>query len=115
MGTKPRNELKDDAVPTLFQHSQCSSRKRISSIERASTERFHRSFHGADFLIIFKKKKKERGNVLKYNLLDIDPEAVVQSFIKKETLTLVFSCEFYEISKNTFFTEHLWTTASVDR
>ena len=25
---------------------------------------------------------------------------------------LVFSCEFYEISKNTFFTEHLWETAS---
>ena len=23
----------------------------------------------------------------------------------------VFSCEFWEISKNTFFTEHLWTTA----
>ena len=28
------------------------------------------------------------------------------------TLALVFSCEFCEISKNTFFTEHLWTTAS---
>ena len=24
----------------------------------------------------------------------------------------MFSCEFYEISKNAFFTEHLWTTAS---
>ena len=24
----------------------------------------------------------------------------------------VFSCEFYEVSKNTFFTEHLRTTAS---
>ena len=24
-------------------------------------------------------------------------------FIKKETLAQVFSCEFYEISKNTFF------------
>ena len=108
MGTKPRKELKDDAVPTLFQHSQCSSRKRISSIERASTERFHRSFHGTDFLRMYR-------NVSKYNLLDIDPEAVVQSFIKKKTLAQVFSCEFYEISKNTFFTEHLWTTASVDR
>ena len=60
MGTKARNELKDDAVPALFQHSQCSSRKRISSIERSNTERFHRSFHGTDFLIIFKKKKKKR-------------------------------------------------------
>ena len=25
----------------------------------------------------------------------------------------VFSCEFCKISKNTFFTEHLWTTTSV--
>ena len=24
----------------------------------------------------------------------------------------MFSCEFSKISKNTFFTEHLWTTAS---
>ena len=32
------------------------------------------------------------------------------NFIKKETLE-VFSCEFYEISENTFFTKHLWTTA----
>ena len=26
----------------------------------------------------------------------------------------MLSCEFYEISKNTFSTEHLWTTASVN-
>ena len=34
------------------------------------------------------------------------------NFIKKETLAQMFSCEFCEIFKNTFFTEHLWTTAS---
>ena len=34
------------------------------------------------------------------------------NFIKKEILVQVFSCEFREISKNNFFTEHLWTTAS---
>ena len=34
------------------------------------------------------------------------------NFIKKESLALVFSCEFCEISKSTSFTEHLWTTAS---
>ena len=34
------------------------------------------------------------------------------NFIKKETLAQVFFCEFCEISKNTFFTEHLWATAS---
>ena len=31
----------------------------------------------------------------------------------KETLAQVFSCEFCKISKNTFFTEHLWSIASV--
>ena len=35
------------------------------------------------------------------------------SFIKKETLAQLFSWEPHEISKNTFFTEHLWTTAFV--
>ena len=34
--------------------------------------------------------------------------------MKKETLAQVFSREFCEISKNTFFTEHLWATASED-
>ena len=38
------------------------------------------------------------------------PEAC--NYIKKETLAQVFSCEFCEICKNIFFTEHLWTTAS---
>ena len=36
-------------------------------------------------------------------------------FIKKEILTQVFSCEFCEIFKITFFTEHLWTTSSVEQ
>ena len=35
----------------------------------------------------------------------------LQLYLKK-TLTQVFSCEFCQISKNTFFTEHLWMTAS---
>ena len=35
------------------------------------------------------------------------------NFIKKETVAQVFSCEFCEIFKNTFFTEYLWTTASI--
>ena len=33
------------------------------------------------------------------------------NFVKKETLAQVFSYEFYEISKNTFLIEQLWTTA----
>ena len=35
------------------------------------------------------------------------------NFIKKETLAQVFSFDFCEISKNTFFTEHVWATASL--
>ena len=38
------------------------------------------------------------------------PEAC--NFIKRETLAQVFSCEFCEIFKNTFFTGHLRTTVS---
>ena len=34
------------------------------------------------------------------------------NFIKKETVTQVFSCEFCEIFKNTFFREQLRATAS---
>ena len=33
-------------------------------------------------------------------------------FFKKETLAQVLFCEFFEISKNIFFTEHLRATAS---
>ena len=33
------------------------------------------------------------------------------NFIKKETLAQVFSCEFCEICKNTFFDKHLQMTA----
>ena len=34
------------------------------------------------------------------------------NFMKKETQAQLFSYEFCEIFKKTFFTEHLWTTAS---
>ena len=34
------------------------------------------------------------------------------NFIQKESLAEVFFCELSEISQSTFFTEHLWTTAS---
>ena len=34
------------------------------------------------------------------------------NFIKKEALRQVFSCEFYQISKNSVFIEHLLAFAS---
>ena len=39
-------------------------------------------------------------------------KVVLKNFAK--TPAQVFSCEFCEISKNTFFTEHLWATASTN-
>ena len=39
-------------------------------------------------------------------------DSLKRDFIKKETLTQVFSCEFCKISKTIFFIEHLWATAS---
>ena len=44
--------------------------------------------------------------------LFIKLQAEACNFITKETLAQVFSCDFSEISKNTFFTEHIRTTAS---
>ena len=42
------------------------------------------------------------------------PESLLMKkrLFKIETLAQVFSCEFYEISKDTFFAEHLRVTAS---
>ena len=40
-------------------------------------------------------------------------QASACNFVKKEALAHVFFCEFCEISRNTFFTEHLQATASV--
>ena len=46
------------------------------------------------------------------SLFKIKLQASACNFIKKETLSQIFSCEFHEISKNIIFTEHLWATAS---
>ena len=58
-------------------------------------------------------KKGALRNITKFTGKHLWSEA--SNFIKKETLAQVFSCEFYEISKNTFFTEQLWATASKKR
>ena len=39
----------------------------------------------------------------------------LQIYLKKGTMAQVFSCEFCEISKNTFFTDYSRTTASERR
>ena len=44
--------------------------------------------------------------------LEISQNLQACNFIQKVILAQVFSCEFCEISKNTFFTEHPLTIAS---
>ena len=39
--------------------------------------------------------------------------ARVSFLMKLQAVAQVFSCDFCEISKNTFFSEHLWATVSV--
>ena len=65
-------------------------------------------------LEVFCKKAVQRnfakfpGKHLCQNLFFNKVAALACNFIEKETLAQVFSCELCEISKNTFFTEHLW-------
>ena len=65
-------------------------------------------------MVIFKSKGKIEIDILIKLFYDIPylTESAKRSeacnFIKKVTLAQVFSCELCEISKNTFFTEHLW-------
>ena len=56
-------------------------------------------------------KKAVLRNFTKFTGKHCRPEAC--NFIKKDTLAQVFSSEFCEISKNTFFIKHLWTTAYI--
>ena len=69
---------------------------------------------------MYRSKAATRGVLLKKMLLEILQNSQKNNcapgascnFIKKETLVQVFSGEFCEISKNTFFIEHLQTTVS---
>ena len=67
----------------------------------------------------FKTKAATKGVLQKKVFLNISLNsqentcARVYNFIIKEALAQVFSSDLCEISKNTFFTEHPWTTASV--
>ena len=57
---------------------------------------------------VFCKKKK----ILKISQNSQENTCATVSFLKKKTLGQAFSCEFWEISKNAFFTEQLLTNAS---
>ena len=62
--------------------------------------------------VFYKNRCSE--NFRKIHRKTLLPESLFkkETLIKKETLAQVFFCEFWEILKNTFFTERLRTTAS---
>ena len=62
---------------------------------------------------VLKNVAKFIGKHLCQSLFCIKMLALICNFIKNETLAQLLSCEFCEISKNAFFKEHLWATASV--
>ena len=61
---------------------------------------------------VLRNSTKFTGKHLCQSLFLIKLQVSACNFIKKETLAQVFFCEFCEISKNTFFIEHLRNTAS---
>ena len=71
------------------------------------------------FLGGFLRQKQPPGYSIKKgvlkNFVNFTRKPLCQSyFIKKEAVAQMFSCEFSEIFKNTFFTEHFRATSSVN-
>ena len=74
-----------------------------------------------NFYFVQNTEAVTRGVLCKKVFLEISQNSQENScpkawnFCKKEALAQVFCCEFCEISKNTFFTEHLWTIGSKNK
>ena len=64
------------------------------------------------FKVIFHAEVATIGALYKKVFLEISQNSqentCARVYFFKVTLALVFSCGFCEISKNTFFTQHLW-------
>ena len=111
---RPVTLLKRDSITDVFVHQ----RKPAKSSKRDFSG-FSSSFTQKQPAVVFYKKgvlknsqnSQENSCAIVSFLLKLQAEAC--SFVKKGTLTQVFSCEFCEIFKNTLFTEHHWATASV--
>ena len=62
--------------------------------------------------VFLKNSKNSQENTSARVSFLIKLQAETCNSFKKETLAQVFSCEFCQIFKKGFFTEHLWVTAS---
>ena len=61
--------------------------------------------------VFLKISQNSQKNTCARVFLLIKLQAAACNFIKKETQVLAFSCEFWEIFKSAFFTEHLATAS----
>ena len=107
----------------LFQNRKSEDDHRIQNIRISLDVKFHRKLTILIVLTKFYPKIKKKiycKNLLYSKLIQLPWDSFTKKILlkkvahpfKKETLAQVFFCEFFEISRNTFFTEHLWTTAS---
>ena len=93
---------------------EISSKLKIKAIEWCHWLRYCRRSHQRCSLKkgVLKNFTKFTGKHLCQSLFLIKLQAWDLQLIEKETLAQVFSCKFWKTCKSTFFTEHLWTTAS---
>ena len=69
-------------------------------------------FNIKDHTLRFRNFIKQFSNITQQSIWSYKLMLDISNFIKKETLTKVCSCEFREVFKNTFLTEHLRVTLS---
>ena len=79
----------------------------FGTMDRSSHQRFSMKKGVLRNFAKFTKKHLHRGLFFD-KVADLRP-----AILSKETLAQMFSFKFCEISKKTFFTEHLWTDASI--
>ena len=113
---RPVTLLKRDSITDAFVHQRKPAKR---SAFKRDFSGFSSSFTQKQPAVVFYKKgvlknsqnSQENSCAIVSFLLKLQAEAC--SFVKRGTLTQVFSCEFCEIFKNTLFTEHHLVTASV--
>ena len=102
----------------LFRVNNCTfivrnkNTRSIGWVKSSSTNASQKC-QGSRFGVVVQKQPRRcpiKKGVLK-NLSKFTGKHLACNFIKKATPTQVFSCEFWEVFKNTFFTKHLRETA----
>ena len=114
-----QNSKENTCVRVSFFNKHCVKKVRIRSY---SGLHFSRIFPHSDWISRDTEIQSECAKMWEKMRTRITPNtgsfyavkgvAKACNFLKEETLAKVFSFEFCEISKNTYFTQHLWATAS---